>query len=136
TDGGSGPTTQTHSLSTSVSDGTETANASTDSHAFSDVVGNSATAGPVGGFKIDKKAPTYSCDPASSTWSATDVTRACTGADGGSGLTPASDSSFSLSTSVPAGTETANAQTDSKTLIDGVGHSTVIGPLGGNKVDK
>jgi hypothetical protein len=58
TDGGSGPASQTVTLSTSVADGTETSNASTDSKSACDNVNNCATAGPVTGFKIDKKAPT------------------------------------------------------------------------------
>ena len=58
TDDGSGPASQTVTLSTSVTSGTETSNASTNSQPVCDGVGNCATAGPVTGFKIDKKAPT------------------------------------------------------------------------------
>jgi hypothetical protein len=44
-------------LSTHVGVGIETANAFTDSREVCDAVGNCATAGPIGGNKIDRKAP-------------------------------------------------------------------------------
>jgi hypothetical protein len=43
------------SLSTNVLDGSETANASTESTGVCDVIGNCAQAGPVGGNKVDRK---------------------------------------------------------------------------------
>jgi hypothetical protein len=116
--------------------GTETGNAQTNSRSVSDAVGNSAAVGAVGGNKVDKKAPGVSCDSADGSWHAADVTIACTAGDGGSGVTPASNESFSLSTNVPADTQTSNAQTNSKNVSDAVGNSTAAGPVGGNKVDK
>ena len=124
------------SLTTSVAAGTETQNAATGSRTVSDQAGNSATAGPISGNKVDRKGPSFTCDPASTAWSAADVSRDCTARDGGSGLTPASDGSFSLTTNVASGTETDNAQTGSKQLTDAVGNTTTAGPLGGNRVDK
>jgi microsomal dipeptidase-like Zn-dependent dipeptidase len=47
-------------LSTAVPDGTETAFASTGNHAVPDVAGHVATAGPIAGNRIDKKAPAIS----------------------------------------------------------------------------
>ena len=44
-------------LMTSLGPGIETANASTDSRIVCDVKGNCATAGPIGGIKIDRKPP-------------------------------------------------------------------------------
>lgn len=44
-------------LSTHVGVGVETANAFTDSREVCDAVGNCATAGPIGGNKVDRKAP-------------------------------------------------------------------------------
>src|SRR5215218_9140444 len=44
-------------LSTSVPDSTETADARTDSREVCDAAGNCATAGPIGGNRVDKKAP-------------------------------------------------------------------------------
>ena len=82
--------------------GTETDNAQTGTK-VSDAAGNTATAGPVGGNKVDKKAPGVSCGSADGDWHANDVSIACTATDGGSGVDPAGDASFSLSTNVAAG---------------------------------
>lgn len=58
-DDGSGVSGSTNaSLSTSVPAGTETANASTGGHTFTDNAGNCVTAGPVAGNMVDEKAPT------------------------------------------------------------------------------
>ena len=60
TDEGSGladPADATFDLSTHVGAGIETANAFTDSREVCDAVGNCATAGPIGGNKVDRKAP-------------------------------------------------------------------------------
>ena len=138
TDGGSGieSTDASFDLSTSVPASNETANAQTDDRNVADKVGNSATAGPIGGNKVDRKAPQFTCDVAPSGWSATDVTRNCIAVDGGSGLTPTSDASFGLQTNVAANTETDDAQTGTKLLSDAVGNKNTAGPLGSNKVDK
>jgi len=138
TDGGSGVESgdASFSLSTAVAADNETEDAQTDSREVADKVGNKATAGPIGNNKVDKKAPGYTCEAAPSAWSANDVTRKCVAADGGSGLTPASDASFNLHTTVPDGTETDDAQTNSKQLADAVGNKKTAGPLGNNKVDK
>ncbi|MFL5963933.1 MAG: PxKF domain-containing protein [Gaiellaceae bacterium] len=138
-DGGSGLSSAsdgTFSLSTSVAPGTETGSASTGSKALTDGVGNTVTAGPITDLKVDKKAPTYSCGAAPTAWSASDITINCTASDGGSGLSSASDGTFSLSTSVAPGTETGSASTGSKLLTDGVGHSATAGPITDLKVDK
>jgi hypothetical protein len=136
TDGGSGPASSSFSLSTSVADGVEDANASTGTYEVCDAVGNCVTAGPVAGNKIDRKAPSIDCGAADGAWHAADVSIPCTATDGGAGLANASDASFSLSTSVAAGTETANALTGSRAVADAVGNSATAGPVGGNKVDK
>ena len=47
-------------LSTSISAGTETSGASTGSRQVCDMAGNCSTANPVGGNRVDKKAPTIS----------------------------------------------------------------------------
>ena len=123
-------------LSTSVAIDNETDNAETDSREVQDKVGNGVTAGPIAGNKVDKKAPQFTCEAAPTAWSANDVTRDCIAVDGGSGLEPPSDNSFNLHTTVPANTETANAETGSKELADAVGNKRTAGPLGNNKVDK
>ena len=54
------PADASFSLVTSVGAGIETANASTDSRVVCDLEGNCATAGPIAGNKIDRKAPSIS----------------------------------------------------------------------------
>jgi hypothetical protein len=97
-DGGSGlsnPADANFSLSTSIPDGVETANASTDSHTVCDNVGNCTTAGPYTGIKIDRKPPqtnfNWPVGPGTSTnpdkifvWKSVDVGFGVT--DGGSGV--------------------------------------------------
>jgi probable HAF family extracellular repeat protein len=51
------PADANFSLSTSVPDGAETADARTGTRKVCDAAGNCATAGPVGGNRVDKKAP-------------------------------------------------------------------------------
>ncbi len=138
-DGGSGvnpATDESFSLQTDVPAGTETANALTNGRSIADAVGNTAPVGAIGGNKVDKKAPGVSCDSADGNWHAIDVSIACTANDGGSGLAAASPGSFSLSTNVPAGTQTDNAETNSRSISDAVGNGSTAGPVGGNKVDK
>ena len=138
-DGGSGlanPADASFSLTTSVPANSETSNASTNSHSVADAVGNSATAGPISGNKVDKKDPEISCGTADGLWHATDVSIACTASDGGSGLADAGDVGFNLTTSVVSGTETSNASTGTHNVSDGVGNTATAGPISGNKVDK
>jgi hypothetical protein len=138
-DGGSGLANSadaTFSLSTSVAAGTETSNASTGTRSIADAVGNSATAGPVTGNKVDRKAPQFTCGVADGLWHATDVSIGCTATDGGSGLANVADGSFNLSTNVPAGTEDADASTGTRAVADDVGNSATAGPIAGNMIDK
>lgn len=124
------------SLSTTVPMSTETATASTGSHRVCDLAGNCATAGPIGGNMVDKAAPSVTCGAAPSTWQVHDVSISCTAKDDGSGLANATDSSFSLTTNVPAGSSTANATTGSHSVCDTVGNCATAGPIAGIKVDK
>jgi hypothetical protein len=75
-------------LTTSVASGTETANASTNSRSVADKAGNSATAGPIAGNKIDKKAPSITItSPTATSYLLNQVVAAnfsCS--DGGSGV--------------------------------------------------
>jgi hypothetical protein len=80
--------------------------------------------------------PSVSCGAADGAWHATDVSIPCTASDIGSGLADPADAAFSLSTSVPAGTETDDAQTGTRTVCDLAGNCTAAGPIAGNKVDK
>jgi hypothetical protein len=136
--GGSGlasTTPASFNLVTNVAANTEDANASTNSRSISDAAGNTATAGPIAGNKVDKKAPSFLCDSPDGLWHASNVSLGCTATDGGSGLNPASDANFNLSTSVTSGTETANASTGTKVLTDAVGNTVTAPAISGNKID-
>src|SRR5439155_5923507 len=74
----------------------------------------------VGGV-VDNTPPQISCASPDALWHAADVSIACTASDGGSGLANAADASFALATSVAAGTETATAQTGTRTVCDVAG---------------
>jgi hypothetical protein len=106
------------------------------SETVTDLAGNEAVAKNAGPFKIDRTAPATNCGIAPSTWSKVDVSIHCAPTDGLSGLANAGDNSFDLSTSVPEGTETANAATGSRSVADVAGNSTTAGPIIGIKVDK
>jgi hypothetical protein len=83
--------------------------------------------------RIDTTPPNTSCAPSPDpTWHADNVTVSCQGFDTGSGLASTADASFSLSTSVTAGSEAAGALTESRMICDAVGHCTTIGPFAFN----
>ena len=92
TDTGSGlanPGDAAFSLATSVAAGAENANASTSSRMVCDVAGNCTAAGPIGGNKIDRKAPVIALTtPANgAVYQQFQVVKASYGcSDGGSGL--------------------------------------------------
>jgi hypothetical protein len=83
----------------------------------------------------DTTPPDVSCGTADGQWHPTQVSIACTASDGESGLANSADASFSLTTSVAAGTETVDASTDSRNVCDVDGNCTIAGPVSGNKVD-
>ena len=87
-------------------------------------------------FVPDTVPPVITCDPPDGVWHPGDVTLGCTASDAGSGLANAADASFVLTTSVAAGTETANALTNTREVCDAVGNCATAGPIGGNKIDK
>jgi hypothetical protein len=124
----------TFSLQTSVASGSENNSASTGSKTVTDMAGNSSTIGPFS-FMVDRKSPTVTCGSADSAWHAGNVSVNCTASDLGSGLANAGDANFTLTTNVATGTETANASTGSRTVLDLVGNSSSAGPVSGNKVD-
>jgi hypothetical protein len=99
-----------------------------------DVDGNDATAAY--SVHIDKTPPSVTCAAPDGMWHANDVSLACGGSDLLSGLANPADSSFLLTTSVPAGTETADAPTSTHTFADRADNSVTAGPVGGNRVDK
>lgn len=122
------------SLSTGVAPGEESADAQTGTKSVCDVDGNCASAGPIGGNKIDRKGPAVSCGSAPAGWFKKDASIVCTSADGGSGL--AGPASFVLTTSVPVGTADSNASTSSDKSCDAVGNCSQVGPVTGNQIDK
>jgi hypothetical protein len=84
----------------------------------------------------DTEAPEISCDAPPTGWQAADVAIACAASDAGSGLADAADASFTLTTSVPAGDETAGAATGSREVCDAAGNCATAGPFAGLKVDR
>lgn len=86
-------------------------------------------------IRLDKSAPALWCAGADGNWHADNVALSCSATDAGSGLADPADGSFSLSTAVPAGVETAAAATDSRSVCDRAGNCATAGPIGGNKVD-
>ncbi|MFB3738259.1 MAG: choice-of-anchor D domain-containing protein [Candidatus Velamenicoccus archaeovorus] len=126
----------TFALGTSVGPDAEVVDAATGSRRVCDAVGNCTTAGPFGGFKIDRRAPEVTCERPDDAWHGTDVRVDCSATDGGSGIEPRGDASFGLSTNVPAGTTDANAATGTARVCDAVGNCTTAGPIRGFKVDK
>ena len=85
---------------------------------------------------VDTVAPAMFCDAADGAWHDDNVSIGCTASDDGSGLADASDASFTLTTSVPAGAETDDAATNSRTVADKAGNEATAGPVSGNKVDR
>ena len=122
-------------LLTTVESGAENANAMTGSRMVCDNAGNCATAGPVGGNKVDLRAPALSCAASDGLWHKSNVGLACTASDTGSGLANAADAGFTLFTTVASGSETADAQTAGRSVCDQAGNCAAAGPIGGNRVD-
>jgi hypothetical protein len=131
-DGGSGlanPGDASFQLSTSVADGEENNNASTDSRTVSDKAGNSATAGPITGNKVDRKAPVLTDDgptPANpngaNNWYTSAVTNKFTATDGGSGFGTNGDPTKTITNS--SGTNEGDAvKIASGPVSDAVGNS-------------
>src|SRR5439155_15925099 len=138
-DGGSGLASSgdaSFSLSTAVADGTETSNASTGSRNVCDAVSHCVIAGPIGGNKVDRKAPQPGgCDSPDGTWHTADVILPCTFTDGGSG--PAVQV-VALTTTVAGGTETddAVASANGGNRCDAMNNCAASpSDIGGNKVD-
>ena len=84
----------------------------------------------------DTTPPRVTCGAADTIWHATDLVVACTASDDGSGLASAADASFTLTTGVVVGAETATAFTDSRTVCDAAGNCAPAGPIGPFKIDR
>jgi hypothetical protein len=122
-------------LSTNVAAGSETSTATIAKKTVCDDVNNCADAGPFTGLRVDKRAPSVSCLPATadSVWHDDNVDVDCTGTDGGSGVT---GTGVTLWTSVVAGSFDGNASTDSNQICDAVNNCAPAGPVTGWKIDR
>jgi endonuclease G len=83
----------------------------------------------------DAIAPAVVCASPDAAWHADNAALACTASDSGSGLANPSDASFSLFTSIAAGTENANASTNSRVVCDVAGNCTTA-VISVNKIDR
>jgi uncharacterized membrane protein YgcG len=84
----------------------------------------------------DAAPPSVSCQQPDSAWHADEVSLACTVLDAGTGLANPADASFSLSTNVGDGNESANAYTGTRRVCDLADNCVTAGPLGPIKVDR
>jgi hypothetical protein len=138
TDSGSGLATTgqaTFQLTTSVGDEQADPNASTNTVSVCDQAGNCATAGPVNGLHVDRSLPVVTCTPPDGWTAGTSVSVPCTASDDGSGLAASSPASFSLTATIPAGTESSSASTDSRPVCDAAGNCATAGPVTGLELD-
>jgi hypothetical protein len=88
------------------------------------------------GPTADTIPPQVSCGAGDGAWHSSDISLTCTATDDESGLADAADAEFLLTTSIAAGTETANAFTGSRSVCDVSGNCADAGPIGSNKIDK
>jgi hypothetical protein len=126
-DDGSGlanPDDASFSLATAVADGSETADAPTGSRDVCDQAGNCVTAGPIGGNRVDKKAPaiTINAPGDAASYLLGQVVAADYGCgDGGSGVA-------SCTGPVPTGSDIDTASVGAKTFVvearDAVGNTS------------
>ena len=86
--------------------------------------------------ETDREPPSITCPAPDGAWQADNVTIACTAADPASGLQDPADASFTLATSVDAGTETADAATDARSVCDVAGNCAAAGPVGPFRIDR
>jgi hypothetical protein len=101
-----------------------------------DAAGNKAEGPPFTVTVVDTTPPEVHCNGTDTDWHGSNVVASCTASDTGIGLADPSDSSFTLSTNVAAGEETADAATGSRSVCDKGGLCTTAGPLAGLKVDR
>jgi hypothetical protein len=71
--------------------------------------------------------PTVLCGAPDGLWHAANVSISCFAYDENSGLANPADAAFSLSTTVPIGSEDGNASTGSRQVCDVAGHRQVQG---------
>jgi hypothetical protein len=106
-------------LATAVQDGTETADAATTSRTICDQAGNCATAGPLSGNRVDKKAPTVALTcPAGDVVKGSTATASWSASDGGSGLVGAASDTIALDTSSVGTRTTTLASSFKKDIVE------------------
>jgi hypothetical protein len=132
---GSG-TTYNVAVSGMTGDGTVIASIAADVAHDGAANGNNASTSSDHSVVFDQTPPAIACGAADGNWHADNVSIACTASDATSGLANSADASFNLTTSVAAGTETSNASTNSRDVLDLAGNKATAGPIAGNKVDK
>lgn len=88
------------------------------------------------GAAPDSTPPQVACGASDGVWHSSNVSIACTASDPESGLANPADANFNLTTNVLAGTETANAATNTREVCNTVGGCSTAGPISGNKVDR
>jgi hypothetical protein len=107
-------------LSTSVPAATETETAATGTATVCDVAGNCATAGPVTGFKIDRKAPAITITAPTGAYSiGQEVVAAYSCSDGGSGIAACTGT---VAAGAPVDTSSAGVHTFTVDAADLVGN--------------
>lgn len=120
-------------LLTTVGAGHADATAATAAKSVCDLVGNCATAGPVGPIAVDLAAPVASCRPPAG-WSNRDLEVPCTVTDAGSGLTGPGE--LTLTATLPAGRESGSVSSSSARACDQAGNCASAGPVTGLRIDK
>ncbi|HEY7951349.1 MAG TPA: hypothetical protein VID70_00080, partial [Solirubrobacteraceae bacterium] len=135
-DEGSGIASCAGSTAAGQSLDTSTPGAHTLTVTATDSAGNTTTVS-AGYFVVaDTVAPSVFCGASDGIWHAANQSVQCSAADLGSGLADPADVSFSLSTTVAAGMQTANASTGTHQVCDRAGNCATAGPIGGFKVDR
>ncbi len=84
----------------------------------------------------DTTPPEINCATPEAGWHAENVTVVCTASDSGSGLAHPEDASFSLSTNVATGEETATAYTGTRRVCDKADNCAEAGPIGPIEIDR
>ena len=98
-------------------------------YAASDTAGNKSAPGS-SAVNIDVAAPIANCTvPDPTVWYQANVTVTCHPSDGGVGLLASADTTVTLSTTVPEGTQTSSASTGSNEVCDRLNHCITIGPF-------
>lgn len=120
-------------VSTVVGAGSETRTATASGGRSCDQVGNCVTVA-VYNNKIDRRAPSATCEARDALWHADNVSPICTPVDQGVGL--ADPSPFPSPTTVADGSETSSAQPQQVPLCDLLGNCRTVGAAGPYKIDR